>query len=621
MPNESGVTSIIPQWTREDYTSIENPAPYAWLYERRADRFLFTQYRAMIREQAGQVGVKDYISRYNAYAASKAVQTGCRLDNTTGYDDQPMELLCGEYTCDDVVGVMRTDGYGVEIIVCAHPLLPVARMVNIDTGEVQVELAFKRSGTWTRMIFPKTTLSSAQKIVELSGFKIAVNSENARELVRYLAEIENLNYDEIPETSSVSRLGWIRGHGFSPYCATLLFDGEEQFRHMFEAVRPTGREEAWMELAKRVRSGESMAARILLAASFASVLLKPLGALPFFVHLWGGTEAGKTVGLMLAASVWADPSDGKYIHSFNSTTVGQEMVASFCNSLPLCIDELQVSKDKQESFDGLIYMLTEGVGKTRGSKGGGIQKMRTWRNTILTNGEQPIAGGKSGGGAVNRVISVNCRDEKLFADPHGAVEIMTRHFGHAGKRFVQGLSEERLERAKKLQGEAYIELVRGQTTEKQAQAASVLVTADQLADEIVFHDGRSIRASDVEPFLSTKSEVSVNERAYRWAVDFFQANPRRFLSSSTDELNGECWGTTDEDCMYINKSIFDARMTENGFSPEAFLSWAKTAGAIECAYGRTTKLKRIPTLPKPMRCVALRYEPGKSDADDSDIPF
>ena len=74
---------------------------------------------------------------------------------------------------------------------------------------------------------------------------------------------------------------------------------------------------------QKVRSG-NVFPRLILAASFASVLVKPLGGLPFFLHIWGGTEVGKTVGLMLAASVWANPEVGRYIHTFNSTSVGRE---------------------------------------------------------------------------------------------------------------------------------------------------------------------------------------------------------------------------------------------------------------------------------------------------------
>ena len=132
-----------------------------------------------------------------------------------------------------------------------------------------------------------------------------------------------------------------------------------------------------------------------MASSFASALLEPLGLLPFFVHLWGTTECGKTVALMLAASVWANPKMGEFIHSFNSTTVAQELSATFVNSLPLILDELQIIKDRRD-FDNTIYKLTEGIGKNRGTKTGGLQKTGTWQNCILTSGEMPISNPSSG---------------------------------------------------------------------------------------------------------------------------------------------------------------------------------------------------------------------------------
>ena len=84
----------------------------------------------------------------------------------------------------------------------------------------------------------------------------------------------------------------------------------------------------------------------MLAASFASPILSLVGSLPFFVHLWGvDSGTGKTVGLMAAASVWGNPALGSYIQTFNATQVGHERTAAFLNHLPMCIDELQLTKD------------------------------------------------------------------------------------------------------------------------------------------------------------------------------------------------------------------------------------------------------------------------------------
>ena len=73
-------------------------------------------------------------------------------------------------------------------------------------------------------------IASQNLIVDLANHGIAVTSENARYLVRFLHDVENLNYDRIPEKKSVSRLGWIGAEGFSPYVEGLIFDGGEQFQ-------------------------------------------------------------------------------------------------------------------------------------------------------------------------------------------------------------------------------------------------------------------------------------------------------------------------------------------------------------------------------------------------------
>ena len=51
----------------------------------------------------------------------------------------------------------------------------------------------------------------------------------------------------------------------------------------------------------------------MLAASFPASWCSSWAVLPYFVDLWGETEGGKTVDLMLAASVWADPDESAYI--------------------------------------------------------------------------------------------------------------------------------------------------------------------------------------------------------------------------------------------------------------------------------------------------------------------
>lgn len=590
----------IPKWTSADY---DTNAPYAWLYAQKPNGELREAIlKDKIRAAAASVNVKNFVMRYNAYCKSQVRKSGKSIDPSTEFADQPIELLCGEYTCNEY-GVSKVDRFGNPVSVISHAILPLRRLVNVDTGEVKIEIAYRRGRGWRTIVCDKRMLSSSQKIIELAMYGIGVNSQNAPDLVKFITDVEEMNYDRIDEMNSVGRLGWIRSGDFSPYVDELRFDGDLCFKSMFDSVKPRGEYEKWLECARKIRSG-GIVARIMLAASFASALVQPLGGLPFFLHVWGGTEAGKTVGLMLAASVWANPAMGEYISTFNSTSVGLEMRAGFVNSLPLCIDELQVIKERKD-FDTTVYMLAEGIGRNRGAKAGGLQRLQTWKNCIITTGEMPICTSVSGGGAVNRIIDIDCRDDKLFSDPHAVVECIAQNYGIAGKVFIDGIIPI-MDTAKAIQRDFYAALLASETTEKQALASSMILAADQAADLLLFQDGKNLTVQDIMPYLANKSEVSANERAFDWLLDLVSSNPARFNpSKQTGDYVGECWGCVDSEHAYFIKSVFDSKMNEAGFNSTAFLSWAKRDNKIDFDHGRTTKIKHISGLASQARCVCL----------------
>lgn len=600
----------IPDWSRDDYISTQ--APYEWLYRFKDNKFLLTQLREQIRARAGACGVKNFIALWNSYLESVRGAAGARPDNVTQFSAQPWEMLCGNYVCDDF-GITTTDRYGFEVQVLNHPLFPVMRLVNADTHEERLVLKYYKGGACCDLTVSKDVLASAPRIVELAKYGIAVNSENAKHLVKYLTTIEHLNYDLIPESRSVGRLGWINGSGFSPYDSSLTFDGDESFRHMFHSVRECGSRAAWLDAARAVRKG-GVPARIMLAASFSSVLVEKCNALPFFVHLWGGTGTGKTVALMLAASVWASPALGDYITTFNSTRTGRELTAGFFNSLPLCLDELQIQSEHREDFDRDIYMLTEGVGRTRGSRQGGVQRVPTWHNCILSTGETPISSASSGGGAVNRVIEIDCGGENLFHDPAGLVVLLKQNYGHAGKEFVDRLSGADEAKLREVQTQYAGTLMKAGGTDKQSASASLILLADRLAGEWIFQDGAPLEPPDVLPYLKAREAVDQNARCYDWLMDRIHGNMHRFEESAPVEH----WGAYDGEYVYFIKSFFDAELKNAGFNSDAFLSWAKRRGVISCSDGRTTKIKYLGG-GRNARCVWLRWQ--SRFGNGGDLPF
>jgi hypothetical protein len=601
----------IPDWTAEQY--LTTTAPFDWLYATRADTFVMLQLRSMMKEKAGMLGVKNFIELWKAYLSVREnkYKEVTMYDNVTEFTDQPLELYCGEYSCNDE-GIKSIGQDGSVTVVCRHPIMPVRRLKNLDTGEIKLELAYRRGARWTDgIVVDRPILANCQKIIDLAKYGIAVDSDNSKDMVKYITCVEDKNYDKLGETKSVARLGWIRGCGFSPYVDGVVYDGDAMLNQAYKAVHECGDYNTWIETARKIRQ-HGIIAHIMMAASFSSVLVEPLGLLPFFLHIWGGTEAGKTVGLMVAASVWADPDMGEYIRTFNSTSVAQEVMAGFCNSLPICMDELQIIKDRAD-FDKTIYMLTEGIGRGRGAKSGGMQKTYTWRNCIITTGEMPISNPNSGGGAVNRIIEIDCKDEKLFDDPRMTANTVRQNYGFAGREFVRMLTDN-IPHAKEIYQSYYSGLVSGSSTEKQSMAASVILTADQLATEWIFKDGRALKSEDLEEFLTTKDEVDSNRRALDWLYGEVAVNSARFDSGPN---SGEVWGQIDDDYIYIIKGVFDRIMQDAGYNGGAFLSWAKGRNLLKMEDGHTTCKKRVAGVgsPYPVRCVAIMQN-AQQDAEN-----
>lgn len=598
----------IPEFSKNDF--LMTTAPYEWLYSHKDNRFVLKQFINRMSAQAKSVGVNNLTGLFNAYVASLKSQGQESIPggNRTDFTGQEMELDCGSWEATDE-GIFGTDKVGFPITACYHPIMPVQRLVNIDTNVHKVKLAYSLGRRWSYIIEDRSVISDSRAIIGLSRYGIAVNSENAKHLVRYLSEVEQMNYDIIPEVSSVGRLGWIDDYGFSPYAGDLVFDGEEEYRTRFESIRFRGDRQKWIECCKTVRAGKTkgaVIARIMLAASFASALVKPCNCLPFFVHLWGGSETGKTVGLLLAASVWADPEIGKYIQTFNATDVSKELGAAFYNSLPLILDELQLVKDNRKDFDRMIYQLSEGVGRTRGKKTGGLQKTPTWRNCVLTTGEHPIISPSSGAGAINRTLEIDCHDIHLFDDPKWVAVTLYNNYGFAGREFVERLMDDKaIEDARSLQAAMQDDLKTDDTMDKQTASAALILAADRMIERQFFRDGILLQPSDIAPYLVSKQTVNQNARALQYIYDQVNINAGRF--SPEISSNGEVWGDQDDQYIYIIKSKFDQLLQDEGYNASAFIGWAKNQGILCCGTdGRPTKVKKI--LGKSARCVWIKCQ-------------
>jgi len=537
------------------------------------------------------------------------VKAPCYLENWTNFSGPYDNMQCKEWLATETGICLRNPSTGyTDILACYHPILPIERLKNLETGEEQIKLAYKRNGRWEEIIVPKTMVTSANKIVSLSGRGIAVTSENAKYLVRYLADVENANEEHIAVQYSTSKLGWIRG-GFLPYDTDIVFDGDARFRQIYESVGQSGSRTAWFDHVSALRKAGRIEIKFMLAAAFSSVLVQPLGGLPYFVDLWGETEGGKTVSLMLASSVWADPDENAYIKDYKGTEVGLEAICDLLNNLPLILDDSSKKNRKiEDNFEGLVYDLCSGKGKTRSNKELGLNRENHWKNCILTNGERPLSSYVTQGGAINRILEIEC-GERVFENPGSTAELVKRNYGHAGREFIQVIKDLGTDKIREIQQEFARKLADDEKMQKQSLSLSIVLTADKIATDYLFKDGQYISLEEAKEVLVDRNELSDNERCYQFILDKVAMNPARF---DIQNENIEKWGVIENGYAIIYTTAFTALCKEGGFSRTSFLSWANRKDLIQ-AESSGKKMDKIKSFKgNKVRCVFLKLD---DDAD------
>ena len=535
-------------------------------------------------------------------------------DNLTlfGYFDDGKELNCGNWIAD--YSGIRTFGMFGEVLACYHPILPIKRLINKETGEEHVILAFYRNKRWKTVKVPKTVISSANKIVGLSAQGIAVTSENAKYLVKYLLDIENLNEGDIEVVQSTSKLGW-HDNVFVPYDNKYLFDGEAKFKSLYEAITEHGSRDKWYEHIKMLRKHGKPEVKFMIAASLASVLVGKFKALPFIVDLWGFTEGGKTVSLMIACSVWANPDESQYIGDLKTTDVALETKADVLNSLPMILDDTsQTSARVRDNFEGIVYQLCSGKGKSRSNKDLGINRENHWRNCFITNGERPLNSYVNQGGAINRILEIEC-SEKIFDNPQETVNIVKENYGFLGKDFIEVIKNIDMQELEKIRSDFQKKLNENPNVmQKQSISLSIILTADKIAEEYIFHDGVTINPTDYENALSSIEEVSDNERCYEFLLDKISMNDNRF-NPNIDNI--EKWGITEPGYAVFFVQAFKDLCKSGGYNAKSFLSWADRKGIIDTQGDSKSKVKKIDG--KSYRCIFLRTDVDLEQAQQEEF--
>lgn len=550
------------------------------------------QFIEQIRRKCSEAGrLREFNNLLKAWILKNAQLQKQSGSNKTEFTDAPLQLNCGKWVANDL-GVVLTDinaqGIPITNIACPHPILPVERFINIDTDTEKVKLAFFKDGRWREVTVDNGTVLNKNSITQLADRGVLVTSESAKDLVRYMSDVISLNAQEIPLYRSIGRLGWIEGD-FIPYNDSVKYDGDSDFKSIYDNVRECGSYDVWLEHIRELRKDINI--RLALAASFASPLIEVVGALPFILHLWGTTGFGKTVTLMIASSVWGNPEMGCLTRTMNMTANAMARTACFLYNIPFCADELQQIKTNWGTYDALVMYLTEGIDRGRAKARGGVEQTKTWRNSFIFTGEEPVTKGVSGGGVKNRVIEIEC-ENKIIKDGNYTANLVKANYGHAGRLFIAHLAH-LIDTDKQSIIEQYKALFKGileatDTTDKQALSMALMLLADAISCECIFND-KPLGIDDVKQYLVSENEVRIEDRAYDELISLIGRNVSKFSEFSVDK-----WGCIKDDVATINKQVLEQELNKLGFDFGSIKKgWDKKGYIIKNSAGRYVHQTRV----------------------------
>lgn len=568
-----------------------------------------------------QYGVKDPSELYLKEGAEKAtekIQKAIKRAQKIDLDDissaipeaikgAPVNLRQPEGWIYSEKGISHIDEKkAIPTTVCRTPIILTQRLKSMETGEEKIEIAFKRDGQWSRAIYPRSTVFTSRNITALADLGCTITSENAKQVVSFLAALEAENIDIIQKADSTSTFGWQTKGRFLPgHGDDIVLDIEPSLRGWAAAYHAAGTFEGWVDTMQPHRSRDKF--RFILAASFAAPLLRILQQRIFFVYNWGGSKGGKTAALKAALSAWGDPE--RLMVNFNATQVALERMAGFYNDLPLGIDERQLAGQKQENLEKIVYMIASGTGRARGSKGGGLQALNTWRTVALATGEEPLSTDTTQTGVSTRVLEIYggpFDDEKSASLMHQQAPV---NCGWAGPEFITRLLETD-ERTITDQYEKMVEEIYAAangTSGAHIAGISAVALADAIIDTWIFREGKAeqngqncdqeaencyqngekrkkaleIRKESWERAVQMAKAIiqeqltagvsDVNENATQFIVDWILSNRAQF----GDKAIGTCLGTIshDQNKAYIFPSLLNQALTKAGYSPRKTMKY------------------------------------------------
>jgi len=342
-----------------------------------------------------------------------------------------------------------------QVLITQAPILVLGRGEDVHDGAQSVRVGWRVGSEWTLRDVPRDQIASGRHIVELARFGAPVTSQNAGEVVEFLARQEAANLSDLPRERTSARLGWQRGgflwgqefisEGGEPLAFRPVEAGDAQISR---ACRRRGTLEGWVEAAQEL--APYPVAACFLYASLAACLLEITDADNCILDVACPTSSGKSIALTFAGSAWGcaneRDSEGTLFQKWNSKPTYIERLIALTSGMPLILDDTKLAPSP-DHIAQTLYAVASGRGKGRGTTQG-IAETTAAKTILLSTSEAPAIGATRDGGTRARTLT-------LWALPFGSTAKEMRptvqaladaandHYGHAGPALVAYLESNR----------------------------------------------------------------------------------------------------------------------------------------------------------------------------------
>lgn len=240
------------------------------------------------------------------------------------------------------------------------------------------------------------------------GLEITTDPRQRGRLQEYIQASETGRF-----ARCVTRTGW---HGPTYVLPDRTLGPEDTEALVFQSATPGGSQvaeagslEQWCEYVAKPCAGNSRLV-LALSAAFAAPCLELAGMEGGGLHLRGPSSTGKTTALAVASSVYGPP---QYRREWRTTDNGLEALAALHSDALLPLDEIGQLDPKHAAV--AAYLLSNGQGKSRARRDGGLRAPLQWRLLFLSCGESSLADLVTRGGGQHRA-GMEVRTIDLSAD-------------------------------------------------------------------------------------------------------------------------------------------------------------------------------------------------------------